>query len=537
MEAAQKVRWFYSPAALFISAYDERALLTSAQLAATGILGHKYDRNWSTTQKALSEAEKAWKARDFDIAKERWGSARSHCQGIVHAAVPLTVSLSPALRDAFVRLAGSDNEQLAVQQGATLSLRATPGHYQMNVEHPDYEPHHEEIVVVSEGSGQVHVHAELTPLPGKLFVQCEPTAGVLRDGVLIGMTGQPLVLPAGEHVVEIAAKHYESVIKTVTINPNGEENINLGLHPLPRKLLAKCEPVAEVLLDGRSIGRTDEDLTVPVGEFKITLVADGYKGKSFNAKVRPGRDVRIDTTLEFIPLPGKLLLLCAPRAEVFADGEFVGVTGQPISLTEGEHRIRLVADGFLERAFTVNIPLGRDVQWAGDLALIPGALYIEATVPDDYGTPQQAPTAKLTIGKVTKTVGLPHKETLPPGEHNVQIDVEGYEEIPAGKVTITSDEWTRMPLTITPEPATVCLVPNPPEAKMDIYIKTWEGGVGRNTKIGKGGQKLELMPFVQHDLIIKAKGYQQTHESFSLPYAGRHHADITVDLIGPQRRR
>ena len=87
-----------------------------------------------------------------------------------------------------------------------------------------------------------------------------------------------------------------------------------------------------------------------------------------------------------------------------------------------------------------------------------------------------------------------------------------------------------MPLTIIPKPATVRLVPDPPDAKMDIYVKTWNGGVGRDTMIGEGGENLELMPFVQHDLIIRAKGYQQTYKSFTLPYPGRHHRDLTVDL-------
>ena len=531
IEAAQKVKWFYGPAALFISAHDERALLTSAQLAATGILGHTYDGNWSRAQKALSDGQKAWESQEFGTAQERWGTARAHCQRIVRAAVPLTISLSPLLRDAFVRLAGADNEQLAVQQGAELYLRATPGHYQVDVEHPDYEPHHEEIVVAAEGDGQFHVHAELTPLPGKLFVQCEPTASILRNQKVIGKTGQPLVLSAGEHEVEIAARHYEPAVQTVTINPNGEERITLELDPLPRKLLAKCNPVAKVLLDGRPIGKTDENLTVPVGDSKITLTADGHRSKSFNAKVRPGRDVRIDTTLEFIPLPGKLRLSCTPRAEVISDGVIVGVTGEVISLTEGKHRVDLVADGYLKKSFTVHIPLGKDVEWTGSLNRIPGALHVEATVPAEYGKPQHAPTAKLTIDGKSKTVTLPYSNsTLPPGDHKVEIQVDGYEQIPAETVTIVSGEWTRMPLTVVPKPATVCCVPNPPAAKMGIYIKTWKRGVGRDTKIGEGGEKLELMPFVQHDLIIKAKGYEQTCKSFSLPHPGRHHGDVEVKL-------
>jgi len=530
-EAAREVQWFYGPAARFVSARDERSLLKSAQIAATGILGHANDANWSAAQRAFSDGQNAWEKREFDTAAERWSEARTCCQRVVRAAVPLTISLSPALADAFIRLMGADNQQLAVERGASLSLEAVPGHYRMDIEHPDYEPHHEEVAISTEAGEEVHVHAQLTPLPGKLFVQCEPAAAVMKDGKAIGKTGEAVVLPAGEHEVEIGAEHYESALRTVIIDPNGEANLNLQLKPLPRRLLVKCEPVARVLFDGRTIGKTDEELMVPVGDYRVTLSADGYTSKSYNAKVRPGRDVKIDTTLDLIPLPGKLVLSCTPRAQVFAYGELVGVSGEPIGLTEGEHRVELIADGYLKKALTVRIPLGKDVEWTGSLTRIPGSLYVEATVPVKYGKPKHAPEARLTIGGQTKTVTLPYSDkTLSPGEHNVEIDIEGYEEIPAQKLTITSGQWTRMALTLVPKPATVCCVPDPPDAKMEIYVKTWNSGVGRDKKIGEGGEKLELMPFVQHDLIIKAKGYQQTYKSFSLPYPGRHHRDVEVEL-------
>ncbi len=541
-DAAQKVRWFYSPAARFISAHDERALLKSAQLSATGILGHRYDGNWSVAQKVFTEGQKAWEAREFDTAQEKWSEARAYCQRVVRAAVPLTISLSPLLRDAFVRLAGADNEQLAVQQGAELSLQAAPGHYQMDIEHPDCQPHHEEIFVPAGCDGKVHVRAELTPLPGKLFVQCEPPASVLRRDKVIGKTGQPLVLPAGSHVLEVAAQHYETAIRTVSIGPNGEECLDLELRPLPRKLLAKCEPVATVLLNGQPIGKTDDDtLTVPVGEHKLTLAADGYRSQSFNATVRPGRDVKIDTTLEIIPLPGKLVLSCTPRAQVYADGELVGTTGEPILLTEGGHKIQLVADGYLKTDLNVNIPLGRDVEWTGSLTRIPGALHITATVPAEYGKPKHAPTATLTVDGKAKKVTLPYSDrTLPPGNHKIGIAVDGYEQGPDETVTIDSGEWTRMPITIVPLPATVTCVPDPADAKIRIYttkvdVDAWNVKKGR--KLGEGGEKLELMPFVDHTLTVEAKGYETTYKSFSLPYPGRDHGEITVKLEKTSRRR
>jgi len=540
-EAAKQVQWFYGPAARFVSALDERSLLKSAQIAATGILGYANDGNWSAAQRAFSEGQKAWETREFETAAERWGEARNRCQLVVRAATPFSISISPVLADAFVRLAASDNQQLAVERGSSLSLHATAGNYRMTVEHPDYEPHVEEVAIATGSNGEVRVHAVLTSLPGKLLVHCDPEATILNMGEVLGKTGEPVGLAAGEHEIEIAAEHYESSVKTVAMPANGEASLDITLQPLPRRLLAKCEPVATVHLDGRRLGKTDEELVIPVGDYKLTLSADGYKSKSFNAKVRPGRDVRIDTTLEFIPLPGKLLLTCTPQAQVFADGELVGVTGEPISLTEGEHHVELVADGYLKMSFkNLRIPLGRDVKWTGALSRIPGYLLVEATVPEKYGNPQHAPTAKLTIGNESKTVTLPHRETrLPPGEHKVQVEVQGYGEIPADKVRITSGKWTRMPLTIVPKPATVCLVPDPPDAKIHIYSSTWKFAVGlvADKKIGVGGEKLELMPFVQHNLFIKAKGFQETSKSFTLPYPGRHHGDVTVDLIKTSRWR
>jgi hypothetical protein len=537
-EAAQKVEWFYGPAAHFISAHEERALLKTAQLAATGILGHIYDSNWLAAQKILSEGQSAWAAREFGTAQKQWSLARTYCQRISRSAIPITISLSPLLRDATVRLAGSDNEQLAVQRGAQLDLKATPGIYQMDVEHPDYEPLHDEFVVDTEAGDLVRVHAELTPLPGTLIVQCQPSASVLLDGDLLGDSGELLSLAAGKHDIEVYAEHHETETRTVLVAPNGEAGLNLELQPLPRKLIAKCDPVATVVLDGQPIGKTGEDLTIPVGNYKITLMANGYKSKSFNANVRPGRNVTIDTTLEFIPLPGKLLLSCTPTAQVYADGLLVGNTDKPLALTEGKHRVELVAAGYIKKVLTVAIPLGKDVEWSGALTPAPGIFHVSATVPLDYGRPTKPLKAILTLDGKSKAITFPYTDkTMAPGTYVVDVNIVGYEPIPKRTVTIKSGESTRFPLLAVPQSATITFLSAPPDAAMRVYVKEWRRGVKRDKLVGVGGEAVDLMPFVKHEVVFKAKGYSQTSRSISLPNPGRAHGEVTINLTKTSRWR
>jgi len=607
IEVAQQIKWFYGPAEGFISARGERALLKTAQIEATDIIGHMYDGHWLASQRAVADGQKAWENREFDTAAEKWREARKLCRSIVCAAVPLTIAILPDLADAFVRLAAADNRQLVIERGASLSLRATPGHYRMDVEHPDYEHHHEKIDIATNENEEVYVYAQLTPLPGKLLIQCvpdaiifkngevlgktgvalalpagghiveitakhyesvqknvfidpngevnldleldplpgrlivkcDPVATVLLDGHEIGKTGGVLTLPAGGHIIEITAKHYESVQKNIVFDPNGEVNLDLKLEPLPVRLIVKCDPVATVLLDGHEVGKTDEDMAIPVGEYRLTVTADGYKSESFSVTVCPARDVKLDTTLELLPLsPGKLRLSCTPTAQVFVGGELVGVTGEPISLTEGKHKVELVADGYAKRTLTVRIPLGRDVEWHGALNIIPGALLIEANIPAMYGKLTVAPTAKLTIGDVSKRVTLPHRENgLAPGYYKVQVDVQGYERIPQDSVSISSREWTRMQLTIVPQSATICFVPDPPGTKLKIYVESLRRGVAREKKIGEGGEKIWLMPLVQHTLIFRANGYKTSRKRLRLPCPGRHYGDMKIELQKRTRSR
>jgi len=528
-EAAQRVKWFYGPAERFLSARDEYALLKSARKAAEDITGHAHDGNWSIAEQAFSDGHKAWESREFSAAEVKWSTARTHYQRVVSAAVRLTISVSPDIPDALVRLTSAQNEELSAKRGSVLSLRATPAQYRVQVTHPNYEPHEKELDV-SPDKETLSVSAKLTRLPGTLLVWCEPTADILEDGNIIGKTGQPVVLPAGDHDIEVAAEHYESVSQTVSLAPIEIANLDVALNPLPRRLLVTCDPVASVFVDGREIGRTDEDLIIPVGEYELTLVADGYWSKSLAVEVRPGHDVKLDVTFELIPLPGKLRLSCRPTAQVFADGELVGTTDEPILLTEGTHRVELVADGFLKKAFTVRIPLGQDVEWTGSLDRIPGTLRVEATIPAEYGKPKFAPAAELTIGGIRKTATLPHNETgLAPGDYKIQLDVQGYEPMQQRTVTIVSEETTRMFITIVPLPATVRFVTHPQDA--DVYVKTWTRGVGATVKIGRGGQTSKLMPFIEHELTFKAKGYDTRRKRLCLPHPGRHHGDVRITLF------
>lgn len=522
-DAAERMECAYGPAKWFLSARTERARFEAARQGAEEVVGHSRDGNWATAQKAFENARKAWHDREFSAASEQWGTARAYCQRVTRGAAPLTIVVSPVLADASVRLATPENQELCVERGARISLRASPGIYLLEVAHPDYAPRQEEVVVQDTGSDEILVRADLTPLPGTLVVRSTPKGEILEGEEIIGETGASLLLSAGNHDITIRAEHYASVSRSVFLAPNGQADLDVTLSALPRRLFVTCEPTATVFVDGQELGKTDENLSIPVGEHLLMLVADGYRQKAFKPTVVPGRDLQVNTTLELIPLPGKLRLACTPIARVFYDGHQVGYTDEAISLPVGEHRVELVADGYVKKALTVRIALGRDVEWSGVLKQIPGTLLVDATVPAVYGKPTSAPRAKLTIGDATKTVVLPHRETgLSPGKYRVEMEVEGYDDIPRNAVDVRSGEQIRLAISLVPKPASVCFVADPPDARLVIY--------SGNEELGRGGEKIELMPFKEHEVAFMAKGYESTSMRLTLPVAGRHHGDVKVNL-------
>ncbi len=371
-KAAEQIEWFYAPAEQFLSACNKQNSFSVAQKQAQDVIGYINNNYWSMSQKASSSANTAFENNKYIAAGEMWSKASHYCKQLVASVSSFTVEVSPSLENASIRISSSENKELHKKQGAELYLKVPEGIYHIDVTHPDYESYHCDLTISDNSLSKESITVDLKPLPATLIIRSKPQGKITEDGHVIGYTAEELILTPGGHELIIEAEHYKRFSSSIHLYPNDKVDLDITLIPLDRKLKITCDPVATVIIDGFGVGNTDDDIYVPVGKHKMTLQAKGYKKRDFEITVMIGRDAVFKTKLELLPQLSKLLILCDPKAVVYADRMRVGHTGEAISLSEGEHTIVLVAKGFKEKKLKVTIGYAKKpVMWNGTLDIIP----------------------------------------------------------------------------------------------------------------------------------------------------------------------
>ena len=85
----------------------------------------------------------------------------------------------------------------------------------------------------------------------------------------------------------------------------------------------------------------------PAGTLRLSAQRDGYRDGALSLTVEAGESRDVEMILQRVARKGILVLVSSvPGAQVFVDGELRGVTPvEPMSLEEGSHAIRLMAEG------------------------------------------------------------------------------------------------------------------------------------------------------------------------------------------------
>lgn len=131
---------------------------------------------------------------------------------------------------------------------------------------------------------------------GMLAVHCRPTAQVLLDGKLMGVT--PLTLPrvaVGSRRVEVTA-HGASQRKVINIRGRTAYEVKFTLSG--GVLEVKSQPWARAFFDGREIGQTPlrhENLVV--GPHELRLVRQGYQDQEHRVVLRNQRTTELNVKL------------------------------------------------------------------------------------------------------------------------------------------------------------------------------------------------------------------------------------------------
>ncbi len=211
-----------------------------------------------------------------------------------------------------------------------LTVDILSGHHQVGMELEKYQPESIELTVEA-GIAMAAPVVRLTPVPANLRLLTKPPATVTVDGVYHGGTPLDLKLsPWEKHEIALASAGYETVKRTVAMEPGESDALSLELVPLYGVVFITSNPAdATVAVDGRDMGPASQRLRLTARQHTLEFSKPGYESKRIELTPRPG--VSKELSVELNPV-GKTPSPVAAKPDLNRTGQ-----GQELKLvTPGE---------------------------------------------------------------------------------------------------------------------------------------------------------------------------------------------------------
>ena len=195
------------------------------------------------------------------------------------------------------------------------------------------------------------VNVATTPAGAIVFVDGKRQPGttpLLLEGLAAGFP----------HTLRIERTGFQTLMRTVTPQPNQEVRLELALPTGKEAFLVRSVPATNVLVDGDFVGRTPtEGLTLAAGSHTITLRNDGAGVlKTFTVDVKEGKPY--ERMFKFM---GKISIDVGAPVKVFAGDVDLGAAPlKRVSIPAGIHMIRLAPQG--GKPVTVNVRIVAGVE-------------------------------------------------------------------------------------------------------------------------------------------------------------------------------
>lgn len=140
----------------------------------------------------------------------------------------------------------------------------------------------------------------LTPATGVLNLTSEPSgANVALNGEFAGQTPLELELePGRDHRVSLSRAGYQRTSRTISMEAGARAARDVRLDPLLGDVLVRVSPEdAEVLVNGRVVGRGSQTLQLPAIQQRLEFRLDGFEATRRSVTPRPGLEQLVEVTL------------------------------------------------------------------------------------------------------------------------------------------------------------------------------------------------------------------------------------------------
>ncbi|WOJ93047.1 PEGA domain-containing protein [Congregibacter variabilis] len=214
----------------------------------------------------------------------------------------LDLSLDPAWAEINVSSEPSGAELLidGIPRGkAPAVLEVLQGEHELTVQLPGFASE-QRTLSIEAGMAQDLGTIVLTPATGVLSLRSTPSgANVSVDGEFAGQTPLELELtPNMDHRISLSRAGYRRASETLRMEAGSSLERTLSLKPLLGDVLVKLNPAeAELLVNGKIVGRGSQTLSLPAVLQRLEARLDGYETGKRSVTPRPGLEQLVEIQL------------------------------------------------------------------------------------------------------------------------------------------------------------------------------------------------------------------------------------------------
>lgn len=347
-----------------------------------------------------------------------------------------SVALKPSPATATIDVSGG----LYFSIGGRYLMR--PGTFQLQLSAPGHFDLQQELQVSD--AAQQHYALALEKMPGHLSIKAHPKTvqvSLKNDTQESWQSETPTTLqniPSGRYTLQAEAERYLPHSEAIDIKGlDITQHLAIDLQPAWGQMEIISEPTgADILLEGKSQGRTPSTIDILESGETVTLQLAGYKPWQQTLSVPAGKQ-RTLPLIKLQPADGTLALSSQPPgAGITHNGHYVGTTPQQMQLAPtGPQQLQLYLDGYYPASHSLSLKTGE--QRALNVVLKPklGTLKINAQPAD----------AQLYIDGVAKGNARQSLQLLA-RPHRIEIRKAGYTSLIA---TLTPQPGVERTLQVT----------------------------------------------------------------------------------------
>jgi hypothetical protein len=257
---------------------------------------------------------------------------------------------------------------------------------------------------------------------------------------------------------------------------------------------------AQVFVNNVLAGNTPVNITVPAGQHTVRVTANGFREETQTVTVRGGQTLNLNFNLQPVIQNGTLQVVANVNgAQIFVDNVLVGNTQANITVSSGQHTVRVIANGFQDFNTTVNVGAGAVVTVRANLQPIVQNGTLQIIAPNN---------AQVFINNQLQGTGS-GQITVPAGQYTVRVVAAGFQDFNA-TVNVQPGQTTTVRADLQPLSGSLLVRSNVSAAR--VFVNGNDVGT-----IGNDGVlQINNLPVGNHELTVIAPGFRSQVLQFTI---------------------